>query len=160
MDYPMIDNTDAYIAVCEKANLPINKVPKKGDDIPLAYEMAMKELNPHLYQNIVSPDPDDLPADVAKRFKQGMMWIDDLKAYEANGFTGTAANIRKAMEQAQSELIAKKTAEMKARNDARDEAQRNKPSGFTPAKNISFWDPSAVAFRRQHNISDDVGAGC
>ena len=27
MDYPMIDNTDAYIAVCEKANLPINKVP-------------------------------------------------------------------------------------------------------------------------------------
>ena len=27
---------------------------------------------------------------------------------------------------------------MKARNDARDEAQRNKPSGFTPAKNIVF----------------------
>ena len=54
MDYPMIDNTDAYIAVCEKANLPINKVPKKGDDISLAYEMAMKELNPHLYQNITS----------------------------------------------------------------------------------------------------------
>ena len=26
-------------------------------------------------------------------------------------------------------------------------------------KNISFWDPSAVAFRRQHNISDDIGAG-
>ena len=160
MDYPMIDNTDAYIAVCEKANLPINKVPKKGDDIPLAYEMAMKELNPHLYQNIVSPDPDDLPADVAKRFKQGMMWIDDLNAYEANGFTGTAANIRKAMEQAQQQMIEQKTAEMKARNDARDEAQRNKPSGFTPQKNISFWDPSAVAFRRQHNISDDVGAGC
>ena len=160
MDLPMIDNTSAYIDVCNKAGLPINKMPKKGDDIPLAYEMAMKELNPHLYQNIISPDPDDLPADVAKRFKQGMMWIDDLNAYEANGFTGTAANIRKAMEQAQSELIAKKTAEMKARNDARDEAQRNKPSGFTPAKNISFWDPSAVAFRRQHNISDDVGAGC
>ena len=28
MDYPMIDNTDAYIAVCENANLPINNVPK------------------------------------------------------------------------------------------------------------------------------------
>ena len=28
------------------------------------------------------------------------------------------------------------------------------------AKNIGFNDPSAVAFRRQHNISDDIGAGC
>ena len=155
----MIDNTDAYIAVCEKANLPVNKLPKKGEKLTLAYEMAMKEFNPHLYQNITAPDPDDLPADVAKRYKQGLMWVDDLNAYENCGFTGTAANIRKAMEQAQSELIAKKTAEMKARNDARDEAFRNKPKGFTPAKNISFNDPSAVAFRRQHGISDDVGLG-
>ena len=145
MDYPMIDNTDAYIAVCEKANLPINKVPKKGDDIPLAYEMAMKELNPHLYQNIVSPDPDDLPADVAKRFKQGMMWIDDLKAYEDNGFTGTAANIRKAMEQAQSELIAKKTAEMKARNDKHAENMRNRPKGIQHMPPLS---PEAIARAR------------
>ena len=141
----MIDNTDAYIAVCEKANLPINKVPKKGDDIPLAYEMAMKELNPHLYQNIVSPDPDDLPADVAKRFKQGMMWIDDLNAYEANGFTGTAANIRKAMEQAQQQMIEQKTAEMKARNDARDEAIRNRPKGMQGMPPLS---PEAIARAR------------
>ena len=155
----MIDNTDAYIAVCEKANLPYNKLPKKGDKIPLAYEMAMKELNPHLYQNITSPDPDELPVDVAKRYKQGLMWIQDLNAYEKCGFTGTAANIRKAMEQAQQELIAQKTSEMKARNDARDEAQRNKLHGFTPQKNIGFYDPSAVAFRRQHGISDDVGLG-
>ena len=28
------------------------------------------------------------------------------------------------------------------------------------AKNIGFNDPSAVAFRRQHGISDDIGAGC
>ena len=27
-------------------------------------------------------------------------------------------------------------------------------------KPIGFNDPSAVAFRRQHNISDDIGAGC
>ena len=159
MDYPMIDNTDAYIAVCEKANLPINKVPKKGDDISLAYEMAMKELNPHLYQNITSPDPDDLPADVAKRYKQGMMWVDDLNAYEECGFTGTAANIRKAMEQAQQQMIEQKTAEMKARNDARDEAFRNKPKGFTPAKNIDFNSPEAARARRDWNLSDDIGLG-
>ena len=45
---------------------------------------------------------------------------------------------------------------MIARNEARDKArleESRKP------KNISFWDPSAVAFRRQHGISDDIGAG-
>ena len=141
----MIDNTDAYIAVCEKANLPINKVPKKGDKIAVAYELAMKEINPHLYQNITSPDPDDLPADVAKRYKQGLMWVDDLNAYESCGFTGTASNIRKAMEQAQSELIAKKTAEMKARNDARDEAIRNRPKGMQGMPPLS---PEAIARAR------------
>ena len=155
----MIDNTDAYIAVCEKANLPYNKLPKKGDKIPLAYEMAMKELNPHLYQNITSPDPDELPVDVAKRYKQGMMWIQDLNAYEKCGFTGTAANIRKAMEQAQQELIAQKTAEMKARNDARDQAIRNKPKGFAPSKNIDYNSPEAVKARRTWKLSDDIGLG-
>ena len=70
MELPTIDNTDAYIDVCKKAGLPINKLPKKGDKIEIAYEIAMKELNPALYQNLTSPDPDNLPADVAKRYKQ------------------------------------------------------------------------------------------
>ena len=48
---------------------------------------------------------------------------------------------------------------MKKRNDAVAERHRNKPAGFTPAKNIGFNDASAVAFRRQHGISDDVGLG-
>ena len=52
MELPIIDNSDAYMEVCKKANLPYNKLPKKGDDIPLAYEIAMKEFNHHLYQNI------------------------------------------------------------------------------------------------------------
>ena len=130
MELPTIDNTDAYIDVCKKAGLPVNKLPKKGDKLDLAYEIAMKEINPHLYQNLMSPSPDDLPADVAKRYKQGLMWTSDLKAYEDNGFTGTASNIRTEMENAQQQIIAQKTAEMKARNDARDEYHRNRPKGM------------------------------
>ena len=159
MELPTIDNTDAYIDVCKKAGLPINKLPKKGDKLDLAYEIAMKTINPALYQNLMSPSPDDLPADVSKRYKQGLMWIDDLKAYEECGFTGTAANIRKAMEQAQQQMIEQKTAEMKARNDARDEAFRNKPKGFTPAKNIDFNSPEAARARRDWKLSDDIGLG-
>ena len=146
MDYPMIDNTDAYIEVCEKANLPANKMPKCKEDLTLAYEMALKEFNPHLYQNIVNPNPDDLPVKVAKRYKQGLMWIEDLKAYEDNGFTGTAANIRKGMEQGQRELIEKRTAEMKARNDKHDEYMRNRPKGI---RNMPPLSPEAIARARQ-----------
>jgi len=130
MELPIIDNSDAYMEVCKKANLPYNKLPKKGDDIPLAYEIAMKELNPHLYQNITSPDPDNLPVDVAKRYKQGLMWTSDLQAYEDNGFTGTAANIRKEMDQARQLMIDQEIEAMKKRNDARDEYHRNRPKGM------------------------------
>ena len=135
MEIPTIDNTDAYIDVCKKAGLPVNKLPKKGDKLDLAYEMAMKEINPHLYQNLMSPSPDDLPADVAKRYKQGLMWTSDLQAYEENGFTGTASNIRKEMDQARQMMIDQQTAEMKARNEARDEYHRNRPKG------MQFGDP-------------------
>ena len=135
MELPTIDNSDAYMEVCKKANLPYNKLPKKGDDIPLAYEIAMKELDPHLYQNITSPNPDNLPVDVAKRYKQGLMWTSDLQAYEENGFTGTASNIRKEMDQARQMMIDQQTAEMKARNEARDEYHRNRPKG------MQFGDP-------------------
>ena len=130
MELPIIDNTDAYIDVCKKAGLPINKLPKKGDKLDLAYEIAMKEINPALYQNLMSPSPDDLPADVSQRYKQGLMWIDDLKAYEDNGFTGTAKQIRDAIAEAQTQKMINETKAMKERNDAREEAMRNKPKGM------------------------------
>ena len=44
MELPIIDNTDAYIDVCKKAGLPINKLPKKGDKLDLAYEIAMNRI--------------------------------------------------------------------------------------------------------------------
>ena len=135
MEIPTIDNTDAYIDVCKKAGLPVNKLPKKGDKLDLAYEIAMKEINPHLYQNLMSPSPDDLPADVAKRYKQGLMWVDDLQAYMDCGFSGTAQNIRDAIAEAQTQKMINETKAMKERNDARDEYHRNRPKG------MQFGDP-------------------
>ena len=145
MELPLIDNTDAYIDVCKKANLPVNKLPKKGDKIDLAYEIAMKELNPALYQNLMSPSPDDLPADVSKRFKQGLMWVEDLKAYEDCGFTGTAQNIRDAIAEAQTQKMIAETEAMKQRNEARDKAIREKPPGF---KGLAPLSPESIARAR------------
>ena len=49
MELPTVDYSDAYIVVCRKAGLPVNKLPKKGDKIDIAYELVMKGLNPALY---------------------------------------------------------------------------------------------------------------
>ena len=159
MDLPIIDNTSAYIDVCEKAGLPINKVPKKGDKIELAYEMAMKEYNPHLYQNITAPDPSELPVDVLLRYNAGSLWIEDVAPLERAGFTGSAANMRKQIEEGRRLIEEQKLKEMTERNNARDEAIRNKPQGFHPAKNIDFNSPEAQKARRDWGLTDDIGLG-
>ena len=159
MDLPMIDNTSAYIDCCKKAGLPINKVPKKGEQIELSYLMALKQYNPQLLQNITAPDPDDLPADVAQRYKTNSLWTDDVKALEDGGFYGTAANMKTEMLNAQKMIEENKLKEMKARNDARDKAIREKPVGFHPTKNIDFNSPEAQKARRDWGLSDDIGLG-
>ena len=108
----MIDNTSAYIDVCKKAGLPINKVPKKGEEIELSYLMALKQYNPQLLQNITAPDPNDLPADVSQRYKTNSLWTDDVKALEEGGFYGTAANMKAEMVNAQRMIEENKLKEM------------------------------------------------
>ena len=159
MDLPEVNYTDQYVAFCQKANLPINEVPEAGQKMEMSYEVAMKSLDPHLYQNLMKPDPRKLKADVRSRYEKGIMWTSDADEYEAKGFCGIASNIRQEMAAARELMIENEIAAMKKRNDAVAERHRNKPAGFTPAKNIGFNDPSAVAFRRQHGISDDVGLG-
>ena len=159
MDLPIIDNSAAYVEVCKKAGLPINKVPKKGEQIELSYLMALKQYNPQLLQNITAPDPDDLPADVAQRYKTNSLWTDDVKALEDGGFYGTAANMKTEMLNAQRMIEENKLKEMAARNKAREEAIRNKPVGFHPTKNIDFNSPEAQKARRDWGLSDDIGLG-
>ena len=67
MDLPEVNYTDQYVAFCQKANLPINEVPEAGQKMGMSYEIAMKELDPHLYQNLMKPDPRKLKAAVRSR---------------------------------------------------------------------------------------------
>ena len=149
--------TDQYVAFCQRANLPINEVPTPGTKMGMTYEIAMKELDPHLYQNLTAPKASSLKADVRSRYEKGIMWTSDADEYHAKGFCGIASNIRQEMAAARELMMENEIKAMKERNDARDEARRTQPRKLKP---IGFNDPSAVAFRRQHNISDDIGAGC
>jgi len=150
----MIDDTENFVSFCKKANLPITELPTKDKPMGMTYEIAMKEYDPYLYQRLTTQKP--LRADVAVRHKTGNYWIEDVKELEEKGYTGVAENLRKQIEEGQRIIQENKLKEMTARNNAADEARRNAPR--TP-KNISFNDPSAVAFRRQHNLSDDIGLG-
>ena len=129
MDLPNTDYTDQYIFFCQQAGLPINEVPEDGK-MGLQYEIAMKEIAPHLYQNLTRPKAKSLKADVRDRYQRGVMWTSDLEEYEKKGFSGTASNIRKEMESARQILMEKEIAEMKARNDKHAEEMLNKPKGM------------------------------
>ena len=109
-----------------------------------------------LYQNLFR-EVNKLPADVEARMNDGGRYnIGDEVALRAAGFTADAARLEAEIYKARQQIEEKKLQDLIARNNAADEARRNAPK--TP-KNISFNDPSAVAFRRQHNLSDDIGAG-
>jgi len=86
-----------------------------------------------------------LKADVRDRYERGVMWTSDLEEYQRKGFTGTAKNIEIEMNQAREQIELQKLAEMKARNDARDKAIREKPPGF---KGLAPLSPESIARAR------------
>ena len=137
--------TTQYIAFCQRANLPINEVPTPGQKMGMTYEIAMKELDPHLYQNLTSPKSSSLKADVRDRYERGVMWTQDLEEYQKKGFTGTARNIEIEMNKAREMMEQQKLKEMTARNDAREKAIREKPPGFQGLAPLS---PESIARAR------------
>ena len=141
-------------------NKPCKPIPASLEDLDFTEKVVLQDWEGGvLYQNLFR-DSKKLPADVLARHLDGGRYnVGDQTALRAAGFTADAARVEGQILAAKNKLEEDKLAEMKARNDAKEEEIRNKPVGFHPTKNISFWDPSAVAFRRQHGISDDIGAG-
>ena len=137
--------TDQYVAFCQRANLPINEVPTPGTKMGMTYEIAMKELDPHLYQNLTAPKVSSLKADVRSRYEKGIMWTSDLEEYWQKGFTGVAKNIADEMDIARELMEQKNLQEMTERNNKREEAIRNKKPGFGSLPPLS---PESIARAR------------
>ena len=136
---------DQYVAFCQRANLPINEVPTPGTKMGMTYEIAMKELDPHLYQNLTCPKSSSLKADVRSRYEKGIMWTSDLEEYWQKGFTGVAKNIADEMDRARELMEQKNLQEMTERNNKREEAIRNKKPGFGSLPPLS---PESIARAR------------
>ena len=160
MDFPTVDNvTQPYVKFCQENGLEIGKVPTSREEMGLQQEMLMREKAPQLFQNIINPSVNDLPADVKLRYQSQQFWTEDIKPLRDAGFTGVAENLEKQVQEARRIIEEKKLEEMKVRNKARDEAIRNRPSGFHPAKNIDFNSAEAAKARRDWGLSDDIGLG-
>ena len=145
MDFPTIDENENFAKFCQKANLPITELPSKDKPMGMTYELAMRELDPYLYERLCNKKP--LRADVAARHKTGKYWTDDVTELEAKGYTGVAANIRKEMAEGQKILQEKALAEITARNEARDKklAEYNK---LSPYQKMAMNPPSPESIAR------------
>ena len=131
-------------------------LPKKLEDIGMLEQLAMRENAPELFQNLFRSDYSAMPSDVATRLRNNQLWAGDEVVLEKYGWTAKAKEMRAQIEEGQRLAMEQKIQEMKERNEARDKARIE---ASKQPKNIDFYDPSAVAFRRQHNLSDDIGFG-
>ena len=140
----MIDETQNYISFCQKANLPINEVPEKGKPMDLTYEIAMKEIDPHLYERLTVQGK--LKADVLDRHRRQAYWTTDVAELEAKGYTGVAANLKAQMVEGRRQIEENKLKEMTARNEAVAKHHANKPKGMQHMPPLS---PTAIAKARE-----------
>ena len=131
-------------------------LPKKLDDLGMMEQLALREESPELFQNLFKSDYSAMPADVATRLRNNTLWAGDEVVLEKYNWTAKAKEMRGQIEEAQNLILQKRIQESAERNAAREKARLEESR--TP-KNISFNDPSAVNFRRQHNLSDDIGFG-
>ena len=145
-------------------NMPCKPVPKSIDDLNFTEKTVLQEWEGGvLYQNMFR-NAESLPADVLARHLDGGRYnVGDEVALRAAGFTADAARVEGQIAAAKEKIREDELAAITARNAARDkelQRQMNMTGAEKMAQRpIDFWSPSAVAFRRQHGISDDVGAG-
>ena len=145
-------------------NMPCKPVPSKLEDLNFTEKTALQQWeNGVLYQNMFR-NAESLPADVLARHLDGGRYnVGDEVALRAAGFMADAARVEAEIAAAKQQIRENELAAITARNQERDkelQRQMNMTGAEKMAQRpIDFWSPSAVAFRRQHGISDDVGAG-
>ena len=130
-------------------------LPKKLDDIGLMEQIALRENDPILFQNLFRSDYSAMPADVATRLRNNALWTEDIEVLEKFGWTAKATEMKAQVAEAERIILEKKIAEAKARNNERDRklAEYNK---LDPMAKMAMNQPSPQAVeqaRREWGIS-------
>ena len=105
-------------------------LPKKLEDLGLMKQLALREEDPTLFQNLFRSDYSAMPSDVATRLRNNTLWAGDEVVLEKYGWTAKAQEMRAQIEEGRRLALEKKTQEMAERNAQREKAIREKPTGF------------------------------
>ena len=132
-------------------------LPKKVEDINLMEQIALREKDPILYQNLFRDDYNKLPCDTANRLRNGNLWIEDIEVLDKHGWTAKASELKAQVAEAEKQILEKKIAEAQARNAERDkklEAYKN----LDPMAKLAMNQPSPQAVeqaRREWGITGE-----
>ena len=122
-------------------------LPKKVEDINLMEQIALREKDPILFQNLFRDDYNKLPCDTANRLRNGNLWIEDIEVLDKHGWTGKASELKAQVKEGKKQILEKKIAEAKAKNDERDkklEAYKN----LDPMQKLAMNPPSEAAIQQ------------
>ena len=132
-------------------------LPKKVEDINLMEQIALRENDPILFQNLFRSDYSAMPADVATRLRNNALWTDDIEVLEKFGWTAKATEMRAQVAEAERIILERKVAEAAERNAERDrklEAYKN----LDPMQKLAMNPPSPAAIaqaREQWGITGE-----
>ena len=157
MDFPTVNYDQAFVNFYSQAfpDRSIPPTPQSKKEISLEVEMAMRSVEPKLYQNLCKPNPNSLPADLKLRRQSGNYWTSDVEVLEANGFTGDAAVLKSRIAAAQDQLLEQQIQDSMAKNNAR-EAQLKKQAGMSGWKRMMMKERTAeeiAASRAEYGIT-------
>ncbi len=132
-------------------------LPSKLDDLGLMAQVAMREEAPILFQNLFREDYSKIPCDTANRLRNGNLWIEDIEVLEQHGWTAKATEMRAQVAEAEKQILEKKIAEAKAKNDERDRKQQAY-NQLSPEQKMALHPPSEASIaqaRREWNITGE-----
>ena len=127
------------------------------DDLGLMAQVAIRDEAPILFQNLFREDYNNIPFDTASRLRNGNLWIEDIEVLEQHGWTAKASEMRAQVAEAEKQILEKKIAEAKAKNDERDRRQQAY-NQLSPQQKMAMNPPSEASIaqaRRAWNITGE-----
>ena len=117
-------------------------LPKKLEDLGLMKQLALREEDPILFQNLFRSDYSAMPSDVATRLRNNTLWAGDEVVLEKYGWTAKAKEMRA---QIDNKAIKSARNEGTESQKKRKKKTENRANGNAEKKNEAvFHEPGAV----------------
>lgn len=123
------DNLQAFVATFESVfpGVALPAMPKRPEDLSMTVQMAIRENNPALWQNMFGGQGAPLPADIQHRLLNGEVYPEDAQALRAAHMDAYAAEADRQRES----IIERSREATRAREQEAYQAQRARAKEFS-----------------------------